>query len=184
MCWPNWMDKLLRPAMAIAALLVLACSTSPSAAEESYTITLVRHAEKAAGGFDPDLTDYGRARAEFFADWITGQNVQAVWSSDFKRTRNTVKPLAHRLGLEIRIYDPRDQASLMEELLAAELNAVVAGHSNTIPALAAMLCECEVVPMEDTDYERSFWILKAGHATGFSEIDLRQTWTDRPVVGK
>ena len=69
----------------------------------------------------------------------------------------------------------------MDALLSAQVNAVVVGHSNTIPALAAMLCECEVAPMEDTDYERSFLIKKAGDSKDFSEIDLKNIWTDRPA---
>ena len=145
-----------------------------------FILYLVRHAEKAAGGFDPGLTDFGRTRAEFMADWYSGKNVQAVWSSEFRRTRNTAKPLADRLGLNIQVYDPRNQATLVEQLLAAEVNAVVVGHSNTVPELAALLCRCEVVPMSDTDYERSFAIIFQSGLTAITEPDLRKLWTDRP----
>lgn len=148
--------------------------------DDHFSIRLVRHAEKGPGGFDPDLTDYGRARAGFFADWAADKGYQAVWSSDFKRTRNTAKPVADRLGLEVSIYDPRDQATLVDHLLSAKVNAFVVGHSNTIPELAALLCECEVAPMDDMDYERTFRIIKYGDATGIAEDDLRTVWTDRP----
>lgn len=147
-----------------------------------YKLVLVRHAEKAAGGFDPDLTDYGRARAEFFADWQAGKKIQAVWSSDFKRTMNTARPLAQRLGLPIEIYDPRDQVALVDRLLDAGVNAVVVGHSNTIPELASLLCKCDVDPMPDTEYERAFVIVRIDgkDVAGKAEPDFRKLWTDRP----
>jgi broad specificity phosphatase PhoE len=145
-----------------------------------FVLYLFRHAEKASDGSDPDLTDYGRARAAFIADWSDGKDIEAVWSSDYRRTRNTAMPLADRLGLETNIYDPRSQAALVEKLTAAKVNAVVVGHSNTIPELASMLCECEVAPMEDTDYERSFVIIFVGGHTGITEPDMKKLWTDRP----
>ena len=170
--------------MMTVVFMLLVCTATPALAdtdESGYSLLLLRHAEKTSGGFDPDLTKYGQSRARFLASWRSELNVQAIWSSDFRRTRNTVEPLANKLGLAINIYDPGEQAYLVDDLLSAQVNAVVVGHSNTIPALAAMLCECEVAPMEDTDYERSFLIKKAGDSTDFSEIDLKNIWTDRPA---
>ena len=31
---------------------------------------------------------------------------------------------------------------------------LVVGHSNTVPGIAAALCQCTVPPMEDTEYDR------------------------------
>ena len=170
--------------MMAAVLMLLACNATQSladAAEADYSLLLLRHAEKTSAGFDPGLTEYGQLRAQFLAGWPWALNVQAIWSSDYKRTRNTVKSLADKLGLEIKIYDPGKQDSLLGNLRSAKVNAIVVGHSNTIPALAAMLCECAVVPMEDTEYERAFLIKKTGDSTDFSEINLTEIWTDRPA---
>jgi len=179
------MTDRFRPALIAAILLLFAGVARQSNADEAasgYSLLLVRHAEKTSGGFDPELTDYGQSRAQFLAGWRSALNVRTIWSSDFKRTRNTVRPLADKLGLDIYIYDPGNQYYLVDDLLTAKVNAVVVGHSNTIPALAAMLCKCEVAPMEDTEYERAFLIEKTGDSTDFSEINLNEIWTDRPAA--
>lgn len=147
-----------------------------------FRIFLVRHAEKSAGGFDPDLTGFGRARALFLAEWMAGNDIRAVWSSDYKRTRNTAEPLAGKLGLEIQNYDPGNQAPLVNQLLEAKLDAVVVGHSNTVPELAAMLCECEIAPMPDTDYERAFLVVREDGKAVVNELDLKEIWTARPTL--
>lgn len=163
--------------------MLLSCSAAsvPSGVEDSaYTITLYRHAEKATGP-DPDLTHYGQARARFLAAWHKDRDIGAIWSSDYQRTRNTALPLAEATGLDVSIYDPGNQDQLVADLHAAGVNAVVIGHSNTIPQLASMLCSCEVLPMEDTEYERSFVIIYRDGHTGITEPDLKKLWTARPV---
>ena len=54
----------------------------------------------------------------------------------------------------MNIYDPRDQAVLVGRLLARQDNTLVVGHSNTIPELARLLCECAIADMEETEYDR------------------------------
>ena len=149
------------------------------AEEPAYSLTLVRHAEKTSGGFDPELSGFGQARARFFARWLSSPNIQAVWSSKFRRTLDSAIPLATKLRQEVRIYDPRQQQLLVRQLHEEKLNAFVVGHSNTIPQLAAMLCECTVEPMKDTEYERAFRLLVAEGKTSLSEIDLLELWKDR-----
>lgn len=174
----------------IAAFTVFACSgisSQPHAAginsvtsENHYTLILVRHAEKTSAGFDPGLTQFGQLRAEFFAHWLENRNIQKIWSSDFKRTRDSAVPLAQKLGIEIFYYDPRKQQDFVEKLTNAEENALVVGHSNTIPELASLLCHCEVEIMEDTQYERAFQIVRLDGVTEVSEIDFKNLWVDRP----
>lgn len=78
-------------------------------------IYLVRHC--AALGQEPDaeLTDEGRAQAERLADFLSGRPVDAIVSSPFRRAVATIRPLAERLGLEIRVDD-----RLRERVLSAE----------------------------------------------------------------
>jgi hypothetical protein len=88
-----------------------------------FGIHLYRHAEKQTGHSDPDLTDYGKARAEFMAEHLNGA-VKQVWSSDYVRSRETARPLAEKLGVEIRLYDPRDLPALSKKLLEEKLDAL------------------------------------------------------------
>ena len=66
-------------------------------------------------------------------------------------------PTARAHGLEVVTYDAREPA----ETLAARLRAshatgtvLVVGHSNTVPAIAAALCGCDVPAMDETEYDR------------------------------
>ncbi len=71
------------------------------------TIWLVRHATTAAppgvciGWTDVDLAPEGRRQAEALAERFEGANVDAVFSSDLRRARETAAPLAERLSLAL-----------------------------------------------------------------------------------
>ncbi len=136
---------------------ILACclATPVFAADDVFTLYLVRHAEKQADGSrDPDLTEAGQHRAQQLAAWLKGKSIEDVWSSDYQRTRSTAGPLAGELGLELNIYDPRNQPTLVGHLLGRQSTAMVVGHSNTIPELARQLCECEIADMDESEYDR------------------------------
>jgi broad specificity phosphatase PhoE len=159
------MTDLLRPLLVLLAM-VAACdsvATSESGTDRSFSLYLVRHAEKQADSDDPGLTIEGRARAEFFARWMQDKNIRAIWSSDYRRTLETARPAADRLQLEVGLYDPRNQQALADQLLESGVNALVVGHSNTVPELATLLCGCHIDAMEHTDYDRAF-VVHVGNA--------------------
>lgn len=139
------------------ALLLVAClaGCSPGNEAPEFTLYLVRHAEKMNDGSDnPELTAAGHGRAARLAGWVTGKEIGAVWSSNFRRTMQTAGPAAAALGIGMQRYDPDDPAALAAQLRAAGLNALVVGHSNTIPPLAAVLCDCVVAEMSEDEYEQ------------------------------
>jgi phosphohistidine phosphatase SixA len=169
------MDK--RRRLAVAAALWAAIALSAAAADrnapaaEPYVIYLVRHAEKADSHSDPGLTPEGQERAARLGAWLANKKLAAIWSSDYRRTRETAAPAADRLGLQIRTYDPHDLNRLAGLLLAAAENALVVGHSNTTPELAALLCRCQVPAMSDTEYDRLIEITVAGDRRDLAERD-------------
>jgi hypothetical protein len=118
-------------------------ATAATAHQHAFSLVLVRHAEKAAESADPPLSAAGRERALRLADRLEAMGIEAVWSSDYRRTRATAIPLASRLGLEVRAYDPRALAA---------------------PDLAALLCGCAVEPMGHDDYDRLLIIQVEGSA--------------------
>ena len=142
----------------ILLLLLLGCcigNINTSEAGDSYEIYLVRHAEKQTdGGKDPGLTDAGMFRAEQLATWFQDKDIREIWSSDYRRSRDTAEPLLSRLGLELTLYDPRDLPALARDLLDKRNNALVVGHSNTTPELARLLCGCVISDMDDSEYDR------------------------------
>ena len=142
----------------ILLLLLLGCcigSINASEAGDGFEIYLVRHAEKQTDvGRDPGLTDTGIFRSEQLVNWFQGKGIREIWSSDYRRSRDTAAPLLSRLGLELTLYDPRDLPALTRKLLEQRNNALVVGHSNTTPELARLLCGCVISDMDDSEYDR------------------------------
>lgn len=91
----------MRKILFVAALLLLV-TTSFGQDQKITTFILLRHAEKISdGSSDPDLKQEGIDRAFRLATLLKNANVAAIYSTDFKRTRNTVAMLAKDKGLEV-----------------------------------------------------------------------------------
>lgn len=144
----------------IFGVLVLGLSlTFPGTLWAGETVYfLFRHAEKMAESPDPGLTEEGQARAENLAAMLKDEGVTRIFSSDYKRTRDTVGPLAAATGIEIEIYDPRDLPGFAEQLKEMDGVIIISGHSNTTPELTAFLSGYETKPMEETEYDRLYMV--------------------------
>ncbi|MFK7741270.1 MAG: histidine phosphatase family protein [Planctomycetota bacterium] len=121
-------------------------------------VYLVRHAEKEKGR-DPRLTPAGQERAEELAGIMSGIGIDAIYSTNYRRTLDTAAPLAAALGLDIAIYDPRNLQAVADELRTAEGRILVVGHSNTTPQLTAILApNAEVRSMSEDEYDHLFQV--------------------------
>jgi 2,3-bisphosphoglycerate-dependent phosphoglycerate mutase len=139
--------------------LILTAALSAFSARSQSKITtyvLLRHAEKADDGTkDPDLSDAGKVRAEKLVKTLSKLNVDAICSTPYKRTRNTVAPLAVSKALTVMDYDPSKPGDLL--LALKKFNGgtvVICGHSNTTPALLNLLTgnKDEYKTFDDADY--------------------------------
>ncbi len=104
------------------------------------TIFLVRHAEKAPGT-NPALTIEGQLRAKKIAAMLEKVELDAVFSTNYKRTQATAIPTATSQQLDILDYNPRELeafSSMLEHDYAGK-NILVVGHSNTTPKLCGLL---------------------------------------------
>jgi phosphohistidine phosphatase SixA len=123
--------------------------------EAMKTVYIVRHAEKQKieGERDPDLTEEGHARAAALKEQLAAVKIDAVYSTDYKRTQHTVAPVAEAVGLEITSYDPSGHPKDFAEVLRSSeaTNILVAGHSNTVPALLGAF-GAQVEPIDDSQY--------------------------------
>lgn len=107
------------------------------------TIYLVRHAEKdlTPGLADPPLTPAGEARAQLLAKQLAHRHPAALFTTDTRRTRTTLVPLAQATGLTPEVYSAKEPAALASRLQQqyAGKTVVVVGHSNTLlPLLTAL----------------------------------------------
>lgn len=127
----------------LAACWLTFAPASPASALPELVI-LVRHAERAAGpAGDPGLTPEGQARAQALAEALAGLRVNAILTTQFRRTRDTAAPLARQLGLQPQVVEatrgrPHVQA-VAEAVRALDGTVLVVGHSNTVTAVLAAL---------------------------------------------
>ena len=121
-------------------------------------VFLVRHAEKAPTGDDPGLSEAGVKRAESLAATLADAGITAIFTSEFKRTRDTAAPVAMRVGATVTTVAAKDVDVLIAKLraLPAGAKALVVGHSNTIPVMAERLTGVKVAALTDADYDRLF----------------------------
>lgn len=128
---------------------------------ESTIIILVRHAEKAGNDpRDPDLSVAGLARAKRLAALLSDVQVDELYSTPLKRTRQTVQFIASQRGKETMDYDPRNLKDLADMLRGKPGKTIlVAGHSNTTPTLANLLLgEDKFQQLPESEYGKIWFI--------------------------
>lgn len=138
----------------IAALFVL-----PAVAEPPV-VYVVRHAEKLDGS-DPGLSEQGRRRADRLATLLADAGITRIFSTATRRTRETVAPLAAQLGLEVEIYDHREQEQLAARLREQAETVLVVGHSNTIAGFVTELGADAGSPVNEDEYDRLYAVTLA-----------------------
>ena len=121
----------------VFVLLASACAISQD--DSITTFYLIRHAEKDRSegvGNDPELTEAGQNRAERWAKVLGLEPLDAVYSTDYRRTRQTAEPSAQTNELDLQLYDPNavEPAALIAQHKGQRV--LIVGHSNTIPMLA------------------------------------------------
>lgn len=152
--------------------LIMACNQNVQEQKEkkeenpSQPITtyyFVRHAEKDRTDMtnsDPDLNEKGKERAQKWAEVFKDIPFDLIYSTDFKRTRQTAKPLAKSKGLHISIYDQNKLYSKDFQQKTRGKTVLVVGHSNTNPQFVnAILGEKKYENIPD-DENGSLFIVK------------------------
>jgi phosphohistidine phosphatase SixA len=117
-------------------------TTEPAVTVTLSTVVFVRHGEKATDDpRDPSLSAAGEARALALAAVLGRAGVTHLFASEFRRTQATLTPLASATNLTIAVLPaaaPEQTIAAVRALPAGSL-AVVAAHSNTLPAMIAAL---------------------------------------------
>jgi broad specificity phosphatase PhoE len=124
------------------------------------TIILVRHAEKKIepNNPDPDLAPAGEARAQEIARMLSAVRIDAIYATQFKRTQQTVKPLAEKAGVIVTILDATQTDELTKRLQTIHRGQTIfiVGHNNTVPALVSTLSGESVPVIPESEYDNLF----------------------------
>jgi len=105
-----------------------------SYAQEITTYYLIRHAEKLRidkTDKNPNLNFNGYKRAEAWKDVFSNVSFDAVYSTDYNRTKLTAKPTAISKNLPILLYNPNTMYSEAFQNNTKGKTVLVVGHSNT-----------------------------------------------------
>ena len=155
----------------LLALTLLSLTLAPAIAHAQSLVIFVRHAERADGGAamagtgtsaDPLLSAAGEARAARLATMLADAGVKAIFATEFRRTQDTGKPLAAKLGLTVQQMPGRDGAALVAKLKAEHAKDVVLviGHSNTVPEVIKAFGG-PAVKMADDEYNAIYVLAPA-----------------------
>lgn len=146
-------------------ILLLLFAGEGIVAQTKKTIILVRHAEKdaseAADSGDPELSSEGRERALRLVQSIKKYKPGAFYSTNFKRTKDTVTPFAQRRKKAVQIYDAKKPDELIDAIMKSKTKRfLVVGHSNTIPGLANVLGKKDLFRNLDESEYGAIWIVR------------------------
>ena len=145
------------------------------------SVVLVRHGEKSTDDpRDPSLSDAGKLRAAALLRLLGETRVTHVWTSEFKRTKETASAVAakHQLvPLELPAKDPNVLAARARELPAGSI-ALIVGHSNTLPGVAKALGAplsnlAGGTDLRDDEYDRFVVITLAHEGLACALFELR-----------
>jgi len=136
-------------------LLMAGCMLSfvvgGNALANNYQLFLVRHAEKAATKPDPALSICGEMQAKTLATLLKDVALPQLFHTPYQRTMMTAQALSQP-DRKLQPYDPSKLAAFAAQLQQNQQSAVVVGHSNTTPELAALLSGQQIAAMAETEY--------------------------------
>ena len=125
------------------------------------SVYLFRHAEKQIikGEKNPELTRDGFARSDQLAEALKHVQNGVIYSSEFKRTQQTVNPLASVWNTNVKIHTAHDPEGQIERALShCGKTVIISGHSNTLPNLIGLFGIVDEITISDDQYGDLFQI--------------------------
>ncbi len=156
----------------ILFVLALSLFTFSSYAQETLdppketvvtTYYLIRHAEKQRQNpddRDPSLTYKGYQRADKWRDIFQYVPLNAVYSTEYNRTKQTAKPTADSKKLPILTYDPRNMYTESFQYNTKGKNVLIVGHSNTTPAFVNKILGKNKYKQIDDNNNANLYVVK------------------------
>lgn len=124
------------------------------------TVILIRHAEKNIdpNNSDPDLSPAGQVRAQELVRMFSDSGINALYATQWKRTQQTLQPLAERLNVPVSVVDSKKTPDLINQLLVDHQGQtiLVAGHNNTVPEIIAALGGPQLPIIPETQFDNLY----------------------------
>ncbi|WP_157982809.1 SixA phosphatase family protein [Aliidiomarina minuta] len=119
--------------------------------DQRFTLYIARHAEKQEGDLDPALTKDGYSRAVGLSQMLRHADIEAIYSTYYRRSMGTALPVARAFNLPIEFYDADDREALLEKVRQQNRNVLIVGHSNTVPEMVTS-AGGQPVELSEDDY--------------------------------
>ena len=126
------------------------------------TFYLIRHAEKVRtnkSDRDPALNEKGILRALNWKEYFLDKDITKIYSTNYKRTLETVKPFQEAIGLATILYSP--SSIDYKDFISTNKGEIVlvVGHSNTIPNFVNELINDQVYAQIDDLNNSNLYII-------------------------
>ncbi|MBT4165126.1 MAG: histidine phosphatase family protein [Porticoccaceae bacterium] len=130
--------------------------------QEVTTYYFIRHAEKLRldkTDKNPKLNYEGVKRADAWKEVFSNVTIDAVYSTDYNRTKLTAKPTADSKNLPLLLYHPNDMYSESFQHETKGRSVLVVGHSNTINVFANKVLGIEKYNQISDDNNSNLYIV-------------------------
>ena len=147
------------------------------------TVILVRHAEKVIDPNNPDvdLSPAGQARAQEIVRMFGDAGINAIYATQYKRTQQSVKPLADKLGLPVNQVNSKNTVELINQIKSQHSGQLIfiAGHNSTVPEIIAALGGPQYPVIPETEYDNLYVVTV--YRTGKAKVVKMRYGAPSPV---
>jgi len=154
-------------------LFLLICSTNFSQeinnkpTETVTTYYFIRHAEKDTSNTDsnnPDLSEIGKQRANNWVEILKNIDFDAVYSTDYNRTKQTANPIARSNNIETTIYDIQNFDFDKFKTNTNGQTVMIVGHSNSTPMMINVIIgNKKYQQINENNYSNLYIITRIGN---------------------
>ncbi|MEO5789456.1 phosphoglycerate mutase family protein [Gelidibacter sp.] len=136
-------------------------------AQEITTYYFILHAEKDRSNpseKNAHLTDEGHKRAQNWSEILQHIPFDAIYSTDYNRTKETGQPTAIKNGLDIITYNVSTSYDEAFKTATKGKTVLVIGHSNTIPEFVnAVIGNKKHEEIDDANNGNLYIVTKVGN---------------------
>lgn len=166
--------------LAIVMLTTTAAFSQTSSVTETTdhivsTYYFIRHAEKDrsnAFNKNPDLITAGHERAMKWRQILSNVTFDAIYTTDYNRTKQTAQPIANKYKLKMFMYDPKNIDTDLFLKQTKGKNVLVVGHSNTTPQFVNALIAKEKYPQIADNNNANLYIVSIVNGVSNSTLLL------------
>ncbi len=138
----------------ILFLFTFSAEAQQDITNQTTTYYFIRHAEKDRGDAtnkNPDLIKKGKRRARKWKRYFKNKNLDAIYSTNYKRTLATAFPTSINKKLPVILYNPRNTDFEAFKKQTKGKSVLIVGHSNTTPSFVnAIINQKKYQDIDDT----------------------------------